>query len=375
MTETSAPASRLNLRARPAATALNGRVDAIDLARGIAVALMILSHGVKGLLDFEQFADWGIVPLHLITKFSSSLFILVFGIALGVAFLPRVGSADWPRYRLKLFLTGLKVLFWYKVLTVVELFDTVAPSLIVAALLYELFPSFVEILGFYAVALLWVPFFLSLWMRLPLWLRLLSPLLMIALAEALRAWVSIPSLPLRAILIEDPEVYTWGQLTRGPLVLVGLLIGEAIRVSQDSWRLRLRLILSLGGAAAVCALVFVMLAAPEYQRSFYNLAYNVGKHPPDLTFMAFSLAGAFAILALCLFGGRMLALALKPLAVIGSNSLQAFVFHIVVIFVGFRFLLGYEDGISYQHALTLTIGLIFATALWITTLKFFQRHT
>lgn len=375
MTQLSRAASGSYLWSRPSTTALSGRIDAIDLARGVAVALMILSHGIRGLVEYDQMPDWGLVPLHMVTKFSSSLFIMVFGIALGAAFLPRVGTDDWPRYRLKLFLAGLKVLFWYKVLTVIELFDGVEPSLIVAALLYEIFPSFVEVLGFYAVALLWVPFFLSLWMRTPLWLRLLSPLLMIALAETLRAWDGFNSLALKAILIEDEELYTWGQLTRGPLVLIGLLIGEGIRVTQQDWRLRLRLIGGLGGAGALCALLYGALAWPEFQRSFYNLAYNVGKHPPQLEFMAFSMAGAFVILALALFGGRALAVLLKPITIIGSNSLQAFIFHIVVIFVGFRFLLGYEDSISYGHALTLTLGLVFATALWIKTLDLFRRYT
>ncbi|PTY38283.1 hypothetical protein BGP77_13100 [Saccharospirillum sp. MSK14-1] len=367
--------SALRLWSRPSATPLSGRVDAIDLARGVAVALMILSHGIRGLVEYDQMPEWGLVPLHMVTKFSSSLFIMVFGIALGAAFLPRVGTDDWPRYRLKLFLTGFKVLFWYKVLTVIELFDGVEPSLIVAALLYEIFPSFVEVLGFYAIALLWVPFFLSLWMRMPLWLRLLSPLLMVVLAESLRAWDGFSSLPLKAILIEDEELYTWGQLTRGPLVLIGLLIGEGIRVTQDEWRLRLRLIGVLAGAGVLCALVYGVLAFPEFQRSFYNLAYNVGKHPPQSEFMAFSMAGAFAILALALLGGRALALLLKPITIIGSNSLQAFIFHIVVIFVGFRFLLGFESTISYGYALTLTLILVFATALWIKTLELFRRYT
>ncbi|WP_233252298.1 acyltransferase family protein [Saccharospirillum sp. MSK14-1] len=375
MTQLSRATSALRLWSRPSATPLSGRVDAIDLARGVAVALMILSHGIRGLVEYDQMPEWGLVPLHMVTKFSSSLFIMVFGIALGAAFLPRVGTDDWPRYRLKLFLTGFKVLFWYKVLTVIELFDGVEPSLIVAALLYEIFPSFVEVLGFYAIALLWVPFFLSLWMRMPLWLRLLSPLLMVVLAESLRAWDGFSSLPLKAILIEDEELYTWGQLTRGPLVLIGLLIGEGIRVTQDEWRLRLRLIGVLAGAGVLCALVYGVLAFPEFQRSFYNLAYNVGKHPPQSEFMAFSMAGAFAILALALLGGRALALLLKPITIIGSNSLQAFIFHIVVIFVGFRFLLGFESTISYGYALTLTLILVFATALWIKTLELFRRYT
>jgi len=66
---------------------------------------------------------------------------------------------------------------------------------------------------------------------------------------------------------------------------------------------------------------------------------------------------------------------LKPITIIGSNSLQAFIFHIVAIFVGFRFLLGYEDSISYGYALTLTLGLVFATALWIKTIDLFRRYS
>ena len=71
------------------------RIEALDLARGFAIALMILSHGVKGLLSFDDFPQWGLVPIHLVTKFSSSLFILVFGISLAVAFLPDVNTARW----------------------------------------------------------------------------------------------------------------------------------------------------------------------------------------------------------------------------------------------------------------------------------------
>mgnify|MGYP006148611571 CR=1 FL=1 len=42
---------------------------------------MILSHGTNGLMPFDDFPAWGQVPVHAITKFSSSLFVMVFGIA------------------------------------------------------------------------------------------------------------------------------------------------------------------------------------------------------------------------------------------------------------------------------------------------------
>ncbi len=113
-----------------------GRIDAIDLARGIAIGLMILSHTVSGLIGIRNVPDWGMVPVHFLTKFSSSLFILVFGIALTVAFLASTQTEAWPKRRLKLWVRAVEVWFWYKALTVVEMLPYYAPGDIVDALLY-----------------------------------------------------------------------------------------------------------------------------------------------------------------------------------------------------------------------------------------------
>ncbi|MFO7995152.1 MAG: heparan-alpha-glucosaminide N-acetyltransferase domain-containing protein [Marinobacter sp.] len=353
-------------RGKPTTAPVDGRVDAIDFARGVAVTLMILSHGIKGLLDFEQIPGWGMVPVHALTKFSSTLFIMVFGIALAVAFLPHVGKESWPRKRLKLLLAGVTIFFWYKVLTVVEMFQLAEPEQIIDALLYQTFPSFVEILGFYAIALIWVPFFLSLWVRMPLWLRVASPVLLALAAELLASRFGFwGNASLRAILVEHDELYTWGQLSRGPLILLGLLLGELILFCHPCLKRRMTL---GGGLLALSVLlfgVFFWLGLPDVYDTLYAIAMNDGKHPPELTFMVFSMAGALAILGVALVGGNSLARVLKPITIIGSDAKAAFIFHISVIFVVFRYLLGYWHSISYDYALTLTFGLIIGTALWI----------
>lgn len=350
----------------PAAQPPSRRIEAIDLARGIAVCLMILSHGVNGLLTFDQFTSWGMVPVHAATKFASSMFIMVFGVALAVAFVPHTAADGWPARRRKLLLRGLVVLFWYKLLTIVEMAPTHSAEQVRDALLYRSFPSYVEILGFYAIALLWMPFALPWWARMPAWLRLASPAL-----AALASWLVLRQVDfgdntqLQALLVEHEDHYTWGQLARLPLVLLGLLIGERVlRYREDlpAGR-RFAALLMLAGAALLG--LFALRAGGGLAAELDAIARNVGKHPPEFGFMLYSLGGALLALGLALLGGEALARVLRPVTVVGSDALKAFVFHIFVVFVVLRWLLGYMNSITYMHALVLTLALIAATAAWI----------
>jgi len=366
--------SRDILSRPPAGARVRGRIKAIDLARGIAVALMILSHGVNGMMAMDQLPRLGLIPIHLITKFSSSLFIIVFGVALTIAVLPNVHSEGWPRRRTKMILNGLVIFFWYKVLTIFEMLYLAEPEQILNTLLFGAFPSYVEILGFYAIALLWAPFLVSLWSRTPLWLRLASPVLLglfaLWLSNNFHFWGNST---IQALLVEHEDYYTWGQLTRGPLVLTGLLIGEVIVRYHAKIRDRLRVSGGLLLAAILLFAALLILAGPDLSSHLEAIAMNEGKHPPGLLFMLFSVAGALAILALCLAGGDTLATLLHPLTVIGTDALKAFIFHIFVIFVIFRYLFGFYHNISYTFALILTLLLIPATALWISVTRWIDQ--
>lgn len=342
------------------------RMTFLDLARGIAVALMILSHGVKGLLDFTQFEPWGLVPIHLITKFSSSLFIIVFGISLAVAYLPYVGTEKWPEKRTKLLVRGILILFWYKALTVVEMFAQSSPEQILGTLAYLNFPSYVEILGYYGLAFLWIPWMLPLWKNLN-WFRQLSVILgLLTLSLVLRAAdVFGEHKILEALINEHEDYYTWGQLSRAPLVASGLMIG--MWLSKNYYFLLKR---AMGAAglmilAGLFFLGFYFSSVHSMYNSLLGIALNEGKHPPELDFMLFSISGALFILALALAGGSQLSRMLKPLTIIGQDALQAFIFHICVIFIFMRYLFGLKGNVSYEEALSLAVLLIFATAIWI----------
>lgn len=367
---------------RPCLPAGQGRIAAIDMARGSAIALMILSHTVSGLLGIDRMPDWGMVPIHLLTKFSSSLFIMVFGIALAVAFLPKTDAADWPQRRLRLLLRGLEVLFWYKVLTVVEMLPAYPVADIIDTLLYQRSAIWVEILGFYAIALLWLPWALPLWRRMPLWSRLASPLAIALLAGWLERHFGFWGIePLKAIIVEDADHYTWGQLSRLPLVMLGLLVGEAVLRCHGQPALRRRLVNLLAAAGVLMLLGFLALSWPGLYSwsglyaALRAVAHNAGKHPPELAFMLFSLGGALMILALCLSVGARAAGWLRPIAVIGSDALKAFIFHIVVIFGVLRWLMEGWQVYSYPQVLGIGVLLVLATALWISLIRWIRERT
>ena len=349
---------------RTAPAAPRQRIDAIDLARGFAVCLMILSHGTNGLMPYSDFPAWGQVPVHALTKFSSSLFFIVFGVALAVAFVPRTAARDWPQRRNRLLRRGLLVLLWYKLLTVVELWDR-GRAQVVDALLYRDFPSFVEILGFYAIALLWIPWLLPLWARTPSWLRWLCPLAVAALSWWLLEHAGFFGVPqLQAIVVEHPDEYTWGQLSRLPLVLLGLLLGDLLLRSHRA--APRRLLLACGIALAGAALLaWFALRADDLQQTLVAIGRNEGKHPPGLLFSLFSVGGALVLLALCIAGGNTLARVLRPVTVVGSDALMAFIVHISLIFVLLRNVLALYQAVSYTQALQLSLLLVAMTALWI----------
>ena len=347
--------------------AVRARIESVDLARGIAVALMILSHGVNALLpQFEDFTTWGLVPVHAVTKFSSSLFFMVFGVALAIAYVPKTDAADWPRRRNRLMVRGLVVLVCYKLLTVVEYYDTREWPQIRDALLYRDFPSYVEILGFYAIALLWIPWLLPAWRRAPALLRWSSPVLATALCWLVASRFDAGGVPqVQALLVEHPDYYTWGQLSRLPLVLVGLLLGGLLARTHHDTGQRLLLAAAVALAGVVALLVFRQLAADGLDQLLPAIARNAGKHPPGLMFMLFSVGGALVLLGLCVAGGNMLAAALRPFTLIGTDALMAFIVHITLIFVLLRDWLGLLGNVSYHQALGLALLLIAFTALWI----------
>jgi fucose 4-O-acetylase-like acetyltransferase len=335
------------------------RIAGIDIARGIAIYLMIQSHTVKGLLYFRDMPDWGIWPMHTLTKISSSLFVIVYGVTLGVIFLPRTLTGKWKATAKHLWWRALLVIFWYKVLILVQTLQTRSPDVIIDMLLYRKFPDFVEILNFYGWIMLGIPLLLPLWRKLPVWAGLGIAVGLALLGKLLSLWDFGGVVQIKAMVVEQPGYFCYGILTRGPMALFGLFLGDLIGRALDFHRRRKQLALSCVAAGLFMVLLMFIAYHANLDKILVDMAHNIGKHPPRMYFVLFSTGGALFILGLCLFIQGRGPWYLKPFEILGRESLVTFNFHIIFIFFGLRWLCGLKrfkaPEVTYGQALLLVL--------------------
>ncbi len=345
------------------------RWTSLDIARGFAILLMILSHCVKGLTSPAVVPDWGIIPVHLITKFSSSLFILVFGVSVSLFFVPHISQKTWRKKRNWMIKRGIELMIWYKILTVVQMFQYYPKSMIIETLLFQRMPDFVEILCFYSIALLWLPFFLPLWSRLKWTPKVIVIVATFWSGQWLHFHFDFWQLDtLKAILVEQEGYYTFGQLQRGALIFLGLLVGDLYKASKSSQYSDTIVPRTCVGLGVIGLAYFYIANSKNFFPQLENIAENVGKHPFDLNFFCFSLGGAFVILGLSLMMGSGVRKLLKPISYIGQFSLNAFILHIIIIFYFYRYYLDLHHKVTYLQSLGLTglciVGIIFSMYFW-----------
>jgi len=318
-----------------------------------------LSHSVKGLLSQTMIPDWGIVPIHLFTKFSSSLFIMVFGIGLSLYFLPHVGTKSWSKKRGWMIMRGIELMFWYKILTVVQMFQFYPQATIIDTLWFKRMPDFVEILSFYAIALIWLPFALPKWVK----LNALSKMGVIAATFLVGQWLHynfdfFGIAPLKAILVEEKGFFTFGQFQRGALIFLGLFIGDIYKKLKTKKELVHALPLASAFLGSALLSLFYILNSGQVMKALLDIASNVGKHPFDINFLCFSLGGALLILGLSLLTSLKAQKWMSPIAYLGRYSLNAFILHIFIIFYFYRYSFGFHRSVTYPQSLGLAVACV-----------------
>ena len=234
----------------PSQTIKKARFDQVDLARGVAIVLMFLSHTVMALNTYQTLPAHALVPVHLITKFSSTLFFSVFGLGIFLFYIPSCGTSKWPKRRARFVWRACMILLWYKILTVVQMFQTWPKAEVIKRLKFKEFTDFVEVLNFYWLAILWIALILPLWKKLHWTFQFLIGVFFIVSGMWLLenydfgAWWQV-----KAMLVEHEGVYCFGQFQRGGWVLIIMALCSMVigRHTFSSRRVRLGcLFLALG---------------------------------------------------------------------------------------------------------------------------------
>jgi uncharacterized membrane protein len=343
------------------------RYEGLDVARGLAIALMFLSHTVKGLLSNSMIPDTGFIPIHVLTKFSSSLFVIVFGITMAVVYVPKINSDSWSQRRNGIWKRAILIMLWYKILVYVQMFQIAPNHRIMDTLMFKRFSDFAEILNFYAWFMLLVPFILMLWSRLGIvgkaslvYLFALSGFLLEQHFDFWGVW------QIKAIVSEHQGTFCFGILPRGAMALFGLLLGEVLLRGEDRKQAMFML-------AKICFLLGLALLSTYFSLYWENLqqvtlriAKNVGKHPPAMPFMLWSIGGSLACLGFCLALPKILLKLCWPLKIIGKQSFFCFNFHIIVIFYFYRYVFDLRRNVSYEESLMLfgLLSVMSVAAAW-----------
>jgi len=334
------------------------RLDQVDVARGIAISLMMLSHTTMALNTYKLLPDVAFVPVHLITKFSSSLFILIFGISLSLFYLPHYGTEKWAAKRNRLLWRSFNLLIWYKVLTLVQMFEHYGKDWIIATLKFQKFTDFAEVLNFYWLAIIWIILIIPIWVRMHWVLRLFFIATIAGAGVLLEAHFDWGSWQWKAMLVEHKGAFCYGQFQRGALALFGLFLGSYFLGKSNFQKNRLLLgAVSIAIGLMICGFfLYLTQESPEHRQNIlWKISRNWGKHPPNADFMTFSLAGAFTILGFCLLIPNKLTFLLKPFSLIGKEPFFCFNFHLILIFCVYRYALGLRWNVSYPETIVLFI--------------------
>ncbi len=333
------------------------RLDNIDMARGFAIALMMLSHTVMALNTYQMLPEVAFMPVHLITKFSSTLFILIFGISIAKFYLPYYHTDKWSAKRNRLLWRGFTILLWYKILTLVQMFQTRTREDIIDTLLFNNFTDFAEVLNFYWLIIILIAIFIPIWIRMNWILRIITIIVVAVSGVLLEKYFDFWGYwQIKAMLVEYPRTYCYGQFQRGAVVLFAMFLGgiflERAGFNKDKFVLGAVSI----GLAVVFGTVFLILAGQSELQTYdilLKISKNWGKHPPNALFMSFSLFGAFSIFGLCLIVPSWLTFLFKPISLIGKEPFFCFNWHLILIFVVFRYIMNLRWDVTYTETILL----------------------
>lgn len=348
------------------------RLRALDAARGIALVLMIVIHGLALFLEPHQsravYAT--ISALFLFTNIAPPLFVWIFGATMAYLLLEKIGDLTQLK---KIRAHQWKRAFWIFLsreflVVVVGLWEEKSAHNIIRQLLYLETGEWIEVLNCFLILLLASPWLMRLWRRSPLPARIALMAGFYAVGRAL-AQVDVPEnmVALKNILVgysgdtvagTHPDTFPVFQLS--VFYFGGLLWGQHLRAAKP--RESLSNPLWIGTGLAFFSLIVSVLLAGLPPHGFVTaIAYDQFKYPPNLPYIFYGFAGAILASAAAYWTTEIREtqnLIVRAIETLGRNSLFVFSLQYVLLFtfggIGLN-LLKHE---SFMNSILLTVGAI-----------------
>ncbi|MEK9137912.1 MAG: heparan-alpha-glucosaminide N-acetyltransferase domain-containing protein, partial [Bacteroidota bacterium] len=221
----------LSPQPNPVAT-VRPRFRALDGARGVALVLLVFSHGMQLFPSWEAMSSLEhrlVDSILFLTKVSTPLFVWVFGMTMAYVYFDQLENADrFQRLKWRVWRRALYVFVVHQFLVIViDTYERAPIEQIISRLLYQRLGYWIEVLNFYLVILLITPWVLRWWRRAPLWLRFVIVPALYSLGFILsNVHVHQTIFVWKDVITGHPGSDTFPVLQFSSFYLVGLSFGE-----------------------------------------------------------------------------------------------------------------------------------------------------
>lgn len=344
----------------------------VDLARGFAVALMILTH-VIGLTYDTQNANNSLIyfigEFGGIASFTTFLFLSGVGSYFSILKYPKGEVESIKNAKKKIWSKTLKLLIIYYILALLSGFVltnlySLPPSIqwaenAIGTFTFMIVPPFVEFLPTLMILWLSLIFFRKFYRYLSenALLALFISALLFLLGQLLYN-VTLPSAELNSIkglFAGDGSLHYFPVLQYFPIFMVGILFGRFLFFTEDKKK-RNRVAILWTAATGLISLGFIIIFGTLQIPSLNPFAG--GRFPPTVAFLIFSLFCALSIYLVISLTYRFIPRLIKVfLHYCGVNALELFFFHLVVLFA-WKYLTtnnSNPSGAQYQSTLDIVI--------------------
>ncbi len=289
----------------------------LDYLRGIAVLLMIITHtnglfyiGTSGI--FEWFTWWG-------ASICFTTFLFVSACTTGI----KIGSGGIDKKKIGKRLLDLLITYYITAFLLLMLKNSLneALSAIPELLIFKNIPEFTEfIIAFilFSGLILIIPVNVA---KKAIDIRFVLPFSFLIYLLAV-FWFNLPNevtvlSTIKALLVGDPELHTFGLLTYFPVYAIGLWWGGRVAKQKSSVKLAFRSFLLILGVFTISSILKLEI----WQR-----------WPPTILFLSYGLWFSFLIIAVSKYLLKANFIT-KIVTFMGRNALNYYMIHIVILYL------------------------------------------